>query len=91
MPGGNEREELRSGGRDSTPKKKGRRQCQRPKSREETPKEGGGNARERVTALHQYAAAPHKKQGVLSYYLGTECRSPDCHSVLARRGSRAPA
>ena len=34
---------------------------QRPKSREETPKEGiGSNS---VTAPQQYALAPHKKQG----------------------------
>jgi hypothetical protein len=32
----------------------------RPKSREETPKEGGGNARDRVAALQQYATAVHK-------------------------------
>src|SRR5262245_31508905 len=42
--------------------------CRRPKSREETPKEGGGNARTRIAALHQYASAPHKKQGVLTYF-----------------------
>jgi len=42
------------------------RMCRRPKSREETPKEGGGNARTRIAALHQYAPASHKKQGVLT-------------------------
>jgi hypothetical protein len=47
-------------------KKRAASQWQRPKSREETPKEGGGNARDRVTALHQYAPASHKKQGVLT-------------------------
>ena len=36
--------------------------CQRPKSREETPKEGGGNTSDRVTALRKYEPAPHKKQ-----------------------------
>src|SRR5262249_19255437 len=41
--------------------------CRRPKSREETPKEGGGNARTRIAALHQYAPASHKKQEVLTY------------------------
>ena len=41
---------------------KGPSASRRPKSREETPKEGGGNEREPVTALHQYAPAPHKKQ-----------------------------
>ena len=48
-------------------KKKGRRTCRRPKSREETPKEGGGNRREPVAALHKYAPAPHKKQVFLTY------------------------
>jgi len=42
--------------------------CRRPKSREETPKEGGGNAKTRIAALHQYAPAPHKKQGALTYF-----------------------
>lgn len=39
----------------------------RPKSREETPKEGSGNARS-ATAPQQYAAAPHKVQGLLSHF-----------------------
>ena len=38
----------------------------RPKSREETPKEGGGSARDRATALQQYVIATHKKQVVLT-------------------------
>jgi len=42
--------------------------CRRPKSREETPKEGGGNARTRIAALHQYAPATHKKQEPLTYF-----------------------
>src|SRR6185503_12687948 len=48
-------------------KKKGPLASQRPKSREETPKEGGGNVREDDAALHQYAPAPHKKQVSLTY------------------------
>ena len=36
--------------------------CQRPKSREETPKEGGGITSDRDTALRKYERAPHKKQ-----------------------------
>jgi hypothetical protein len=43
--------------------KKGPLACQRPKSREETPKEGGDNASDRATALQEYATALHKKQG----------------------------
>jgi hypothetical protein len=43
-------------------RKKGRLRCKRPKSREETPKEGGGNMPEHVAALQQYATAPHKPQ-----------------------------
>jgi hypothetical protein len=63
--------------------------CQRPKSREETPKEGGGNARDRIAALHQYAPAPHKTQGVLSYYFGPNAAS--VYRSYGRIGSRAPA
>ena len=36
---------------------------ERPKSREETPKEGSGMALESHAALQQYVIAPHKKQG----------------------------
>ncbi len=36
--------------------------CQRPKSREETPKEGGGITSDRDTALRKYDRASHKKQ-----------------------------
>ena len=43
----------------------------RPKSREETPKEGGGNASDRATALREYATALHKKQGEISHMLKT--------------------
>ena len=43
-------------------KKKGPLASKRPKSREETPKEGGGNAQERITALQQYVIAAHQKQ-----------------------------
>jgi len=39
----------------------------RPKSREETPKEGSSNARS-ATAPQQYAAATHKVQGLLSRF-----------------------
>ncbi len=42
----------------------------RPKSREETPKEGGGNAKGSRPALQQYVIAPHKTQGVLTYFFG---------------------
>jgi len=38
----------------------------RPKSREETPKEGGGNARRYRTAINYTAS--HKMQGVLTYF-----------------------
>jgi hypothetical protein len=48
--------------------KRAARGCKRPKSREETPKEGGGNASNRATALQQYVSAPHKKQGALTYF-----------------------
>ena len=48
-------------------KKKGPLASKRPKSREETPKEGGGNRREPVAALQQYACAAHKKQVFLTY------------------------
>jgi hypothetical protein len=48
-------------------KKKGPPASQRPKSREETPKEGGGNVREDIAAPHKYAPAPHKKQVPLTY------------------------
>jgi hypothetical protein len=37
-------------------------------SREETPKEGGGNERKLVAALHKYATALHKTQGLLTYF-----------------------
>jgi hypothetical protein len=47
--------------------KKGRLRCKRPKSREETPKEGGGNEREPVAALQQYACATHKMQAFLNF------------------------
>jgi hypothetical protein len=43
-------------------KKKGRSSNKRPKSREETPKEGSDSAI--ATALQQYVAALHKMQGV---------------------------
>ncbi len=43
-------------------KKEAASACQRPKSREETPKEGGGITTVRDTALRQYAGAPHKMQ-----------------------------
>ncbi len=33
--------------------------------REETPKEGGGNARNRITALQQIGTAMHKRQECL--------------------------
>jgi hypothetical protein len=36
--------------------------CQRPKSREETPKEGGGNTSHRATAPPKYVIAAHKMQ-----------------------------
>jgi hypothetical protein len=49
------------------PKKKGPLASQRPKSREETPKEGGGAVQADDTALHKYAPAPHKKQVSLTY------------------------
>ena len=49
------------------PKKKGPPASQRPKSREETPKEGGGVVQGDDTALHKYAPAPHKKQVSLTY------------------------
>jgi hypothetical protein len=35
----------------------------------------------RITALHQYAPAPHKKQGVFTYFV--------C-ALVTRAGSRAP-
>ena len=38
----------------------------RPKSREETPKEGSDSAR--ATAPQQYATALHKKQGLLNHF-----------------------
>jgi hypothetical protein len=37
-------------------------------SREETPKEGGGNERELIAALHKYATALHKTQELLTYF-----------------------
>jgi hypothetical protein len=39
----------------------------RPKSREETPKEGSGSA-ESATAPQQYATALHKVQGFLNHF-----------------------
>jgi hypothetical protein len=39
----------------------------RPKSREETPKEGSDNARS-ATAPQQYATALHKTQGLLKFF-----------------------
>jgi hypothetical protein len=38
----------------------------RPKSREETPKEGSGSAM--ATAPQQYATATHKTQGISNYF-----------------------
>jgi hypothetical protein len=79
--------------------------CRRPKSREETPKEGGGNARTRIAALHQYAPASHKKQGLLTYFFtipqagsygpaeGVEASLEDyegCPYARVVIGSRAP-
>jgi hypothetical protein len=50
-------------------KERGRLRChKRPKSREETPKEGiGGN---NIAALQQYARAAHKKQVMLTNFFG---------------------
>ncbi|MGO9238187.1 MAG: hypothetical protein ACLP4V_30365 [Methylocella sp.] len=50
-------------------KERGRLRChKRPKSREETPKEGiGGN---NLAALQQYAPATHKTQVMLTNFLG---------------------
>jgi hypothetical protein len=75
--------------------KRAARGCKRPKSREETPKEGGGNASNRATALQQYVSASHKKQGALTYFHSplpaAEIRvaipwfaSPDVRGVLKR-------
>jgi hypothetical protein len=41
----------------------------RPKSREETPKEGSDNAKS-ATAPQQYATALHKLQGFLNHFRG---------------------
>ena len=49
------------------PTKKGPPAKPRPKSREETPKEGGGNRTEARTALHKYAPAPHQMQVLLTH------------------------
>jgi hypothetical protein len=43
----------------------------RPKSREETPKEGSDNAS--VTAPQQYATALHKTQGAFNYFRCKNC------------------
>jgi hypothetical protein len=48
----------------------------RPKSREETPKEGSDNAS--VTAPQQYAAALHKTQGAFSYFPYKKIPAPGC-------------
>jgi hypothetical protein len=52
----------------------------RPKSREETPKEGSGNARS-ATAPQQYAAAPHKVQGLLSRF---PCKTHMAHLLIEK-------
>jgi hypothetical protein len=49
--------------------------CWRPKSREETPKEGGSNASHRATAPQQYVTAPHKKQEEVSIFFVHLCIS----------------
>src|SRR5258708_32995608 len=61
--------------------KRAARGCKRPKSREETPREGGGNASNRATALQQYVSASHKKQGALTYF----------HSPLPAAETRVPS
>ena len=48
--------------RPSLAKKEAASGCQRPKSREETPKEGDGITSDRDTALRKYERASHKKQ-----------------------------
>jgi hypothetical protein len=48
----------------------------RPKSREETPKEGSDNAS--VTAPQQYATALHKTQGGFNYFLCKKLRPCGC-------------
>ena len=53
----------------------------RPKSREETPKEGSSNARS-ATAPQQYAAATHKVQGLSSDF--------PCNEDIARLLSEKP-
>ena len=71
--------------------KKGPLASKRPKSREETPKEGGGNRRKPVAALQQYVIALHQMQGgeltVGSYPQAAFCSR---YSVEDRLGSRAP-
>lgn len=57
--------------------KKGRPGLERPKSREETPKEGSGTT-QRHTALQQYVIATHKMQGSTSVpatFVEQECKS----------------
>jgi hypothetical protein len=52
----------------------GRLQGKRPKSREETPKEGSGN--QTIAAPQQYESAPPRAQGLLSD-LPCKSRMPD--------------
>lgn len=52
----------------------------RPKSREETPKEGSSNARS-ATAPQQYAAATHKVQELLSCF---PCNMHMAHLLIAK-------
>ena len=52
----------------------------RPKSREETPKEGSSNARS-ATAPQQYAAATHKVQELLS---GFPCKTHMAQLLIQR-------
>src|SRR6185312_11730154 len=44
---------------EATDKKRAARVCKRPKSREETPKEGNGSSRYRIAIIY---TAPHKNQ-----------------------------
>ncbi len=45
-------------------RKKGRSQCKRPKSREETPKEGNGNSRYRIAAIYFASQQNQPQEGI---------------------------
>src|SRR5262249_3940295 len=63
----------------NTAKKRAARGCKRPKSREETPKEGSGNSRYRSAISY---LATHKNQGWRGHFLCYFCMACICDSPI---------